>query len=643
MKKIFPILIFICCFCFMNKVDAISCLYRGEYEGQTVEFGVSSYESNEYVSTSPLNSFKVGNETKGPSDFWTTLGGIGQTLKVKEKGYKTITADDNCYQYMFYDQKVGSNAIYFSNDSQIDKGYDIKLKLLGPYKDSSENAILEEMVCNYVNSAGYNGNAPANFSFKIKHDGTGNGTYEIWDNWEKLYENNFKSYATTTISTNVIDHFSIRIFWDEETGTYLCPEAILLGTESNTNILGGNTSTTVEIGYDMQHMKDYNDSTDGFINITSSYVFNYIRENQSSYIKYEQAQEKQGKICNYTRENEPGKWYMSLSEFKPPRKDSYFVAYTNETLVSGQRNANTSSLPKDIIFDDCENMPVIYTDCLNIDDCTVSNKEFSRKDSSGNELVEKLVTEKWLNSQDATDAKKGMALYTGYKYKVLICELKDRLNVLSNKALLNKTSKLKIYDYQGQLEGEYGINDIDCNGWQVTTNYKCTDDFCKENINYDTERKILEIQTYCNEMYDGFSNNRGNEAYKGRMHECVSFNTFYSSLVSNGIVRSLSGGCEIFSQDMTEKLTFILDLIKIIGPIAALGLGIVDFVKVVANGDADKEMKNAFKRFGIRIAAAALLFLIPVILAFLMDTFLGNQSGYNSDDPFCSVVDWSQL
>ena len=641
MKKILPIIVFICCFCFTNEVKAISCLYKGEYEGQTVEFGVSSYSSGKTVFASPLNDFKVGNESKGPSDFWST----SDTLKVKEKGYKAISLDDDCYQYMFYDERWGKNKIYFSNDSSIDKDYDIKLSLMGPYHDSTEYAILEEMACNYVNSDSNPKAGPANFTFKIKHDGKGNGTYEIYDDWDKLYENSFQNYLATVVSTDVIDHFSIRIFWNEETGMYSCPEAILLGVDSTiiTNAYGSVTTEKLEIGYDVSHMDDYKDDTTGIFSINYSYLYKYIRENQSSYIKYEQAEEKQGEICNYTRENESGKWYMSLSEFKPPKKDSYFVAYTNETLVSGQRNANTSALPKDIIFDDCENMPVIYTDCLNTENCTVSNKEFSNKDSNGNEMVEKLVTEKWLNTQDATDAKKGMALYTGYKYKVLLCELKDRLNVLSSKALLNKTSKLEIYDYQGQLEGEYNINNIDCSGWQATTNYKCTDDFCKENISYDTEKKILEIQNYCNEMYDGYSKNKTNEAYKGRMHECISFNGFYSSLVSNGIVRSLSGGCEIFSQDMTEKLTFILDLIKIIGPIAALGLGIVDFIKVVANGDADKEMKNAFKRFGIRIAAAALLFLIPVILAFLMDTFLGNQSGYNSDDPFCSIVDWSQL
>ena len=67
----------------------------------------------------------------------------------------------------------------------------------------------------------------------------------------------------------------------------------------------------------------------------------------------------------------------------------------------------------------------------------------------------------------------------------------------------------------------------------------------------------------------------------------------------------------------------------------------VSIIKTVASGDADKEMKNTFKKFGTRLIAAVLLFLIPFILAFLMDLFLGNQNGYNSDDPFCGIVEWS--
>ena len=109
-------------------------------------------------------------------------------------------------------------------------------------------------------------------------------------------------------------------------------------------------------------------------------------------------------------------------------------------------------------------------------------------------------------------------------------------------------------------------------------------------------------------------------------------------MVNNGIVRDLSNGCNIFSDDFVGILTDILDIMKIAGPILALGLGTLDFIKAIASGDADKEMKNAFKRFSTRITAAILLFIIPFILAFLMDTFIGNQNGYDADNPFCDLA-----
>ena len=96
----------------------------------------------------------------------------------------------------------------------------------------------------------------------------------------------------------------------------------------------------------------------------------------------------------------------------------------------------------------------------------------------------------------------------------------------------------------------------------------------------------------------------------------------------------------MFSKDFNDILQKILDIIKIAGPLLAIGLGTVDFIKAMASGDADKEMKSAFKKLSTRLIAAVLLFIIPFILAFLMDRFLGNVDGYDSDNPFCGLVEW---
>ena len=102
------------------------------------------------------------------------------------------------------------------------------------------------------------------------------------------------------------------------------------------------------------------------------------------------------------------------------------------------------------------------------------------------------------------------------------------------------------------------------------------------------------------------------------------------------------------STDLKDKVVWILNIIKIAGPILAIALGALDFVKVIASGEADKEMKTAGKRLLRRFIAAILLFIIPIILAWLMDTVLGGTveedkaSGYTTGNPFCGTVDWNE-
>lgn len=160
-------------------------------------------------------------------------------------------------------------------------------------------------------------------------------------------------------------------------------------------------------------------------------------------------------------------------------------------------------------------------------------------------------------------------------------------------------------------------------------------------LEYLTEQKISDVISYCNAFYDDADKNQNKQNFDLRMEECISFNEMLNEAAGLGLIRNLSSDCDILTNDLIDKLIWFLDIIKVAGPILAIGLGTLDFIKTVASGDADKEMKTTFKRFGIRLIAAALLFLVPFMLAFLMDLFLGNQSAYNSDNPFCGVVEWS--
>ena len=161
-----------------------------------------------------------------------------------------------------------------------------------------------------------------------------------------------------------------------------------------------------------------------------------------------------------------------------------------------------------------------------------------------------------------------------------------------------------------------------------------------DEIEYLTEQKIKDVVEYCNSFYATAANNREKDGFDKRMYECISFGDMLTEAATIGLTGDLKGNCNILSSDFVDILKQILDIIKIAGPLLALGLGTLDFIKSIVSGDADKGSKEAFKKFSTRLIAAVLLFIIPFILAFLMDIFLGNQDGYNSENPFCGIVEW---
>lgn len=192
----------------------------------------------------------------------------------------------------------------------------------------------------------------------------------------------------------------------------------------------------------------------------------------------------------------------------------------------------------------------------------------------------------------------------------------------------------KILDYK--MFSKYGKKGYSLKDFRAN-NDVCSFDECKTNILGYVEKSLRNVKQYCNEKVYKRAN-----PDDVRLRDCLNFEKFYNHLVAEGYINDYAEGCNFISEELREKIIFVLDLLKIAGPILALGLGTLDFVKVLANGDADKEMKTAFRKFTIRIAAAILLFIIPIILAFLLDTFIGNQDGYDSDNPFCSVVEWEE-
>ena len=89
--------------------------------------------------------------------------------------------------------------------------------------------------------------------------------------------------------------------------------------------------------------------------------------------------------------------------------------------------------------------------------------------------------------------------------------------------------------------------------------------------------------------------------------------------------------CTKLSNKITWFIHNILKWMKYIAPVLVIILGILDFIKALASSD-DDAMKKAQKRFIIRLVAASLLFLLPLIIDYILKIF-------NLVDSNCDVSD----
>ena len=64
----------------------------------------------------------------------------------------------------------------------------------------------------------------------------------------------------------------------------------------------------------------------------------------------------------------------------------------------------------------------------------------------------------------------------------------------------------------------------------------------------------------------------------------------------------------------------VLDFIKVVGPILVVVLSSIDFAKVIVKSD-DEAMGKARKKLITRLALAALLFFIPMLVTVMLDLF----------------------
>jgi len=164
----------------------------------------------------------------------------------------------------------------------------------------------------------------------------------------------------------------------------------------------------------------------------------------------------------------------------------------------------------------------------------------------------------------------------------------------------------------------------------VNTYKNCAgdNDLCKSKAITDINKTEENIKSQCTSILK-------NHDFEGVQKECIE-NCLNMKDILNGYRQGTdlyddgkgnSGQCG-FSTRLLLWVVNIMKWVKYIVPVLVIVLGILDFIKAIAS-DKDDEMKKAQGRFVKRLIAAALIFIVPFIIEFVLDKmgFVANGCG----------------
>lgn len=91
--------------------------------------------------------------------------------------------------------------------------------------------------------------------------------------------------------------------------------------------------------------------------------------------------------------------------------------------------------------------------------------------------------------------------------------------------------------------------------------------------------------------------------------------------------------CGSLGQKIVKWMYKIIRMVRYVVPILIIILSILDYIKAIGS-DSEDEMKKATGKFFKRLIVAAIIFIIPFILEFILGIF--HLPGLNSNNPFCA-------
>lgn len=187
----------------------------------------------------------------------------------------------------------------------------------------------------------------------------------------------------------------------------------------------------------------------------------------------------------------------------------------------------------------------------------------------------------------------------------------------------NSTGEIvDVYDTECDYYNSFIIRDEQGNiAGNLYNKYKgCADDSqCL--TEYNTEKENL--RSFCSSVLK-----TGDYKLDPCVESCLNFTSDIQDI--EGINVS-SGKCSL-SDRIVNWIANIMKWIKYIAPVLVIIFGIMDFIKAIAS-NSDDAMKKAQGRFIKRIIVAALVFLVPFVIEFALNTF-----NLVSDNPYCNIL-----
>ena len=182
------------------------------------------------------------------------------------------------------------------------------------------------------------------------------------------------------------------------------------------------------------------------------------------------------------------------------------------------------------------------------------------------------------------------------------------LEPLSNKSTTTTCIRYSLFMNGNENENIDGLKDY----W---TRYKeCLDNnnaacAVEEISNYNNKKDIL--KSWCNTILSN------NDYDNSCVQRCLDLNTELLYLEGTTDPNNTGDTCGL-SKRLVSWILNIVKWAKYIIPAILVILGIIDFIRAIAS-DKDDEMKKAQGRFIKRLIAAALIFIVPFILEFVLD------------------------